>query len=103
MEAASAFGMTPRQSLLRVRLPRAMRLLLPTLAGETVMLLKSTALASTIAIIDLLGAANVVRAQTLQVYEPLLLVAGVYVCLTFMIEALFAFAERRGTPMRRAV
>lgn len=103
MEAASAFGMTPRQSLLRVRLPRAMRLLLPTLAGESVMLLKSTALASTIAVIDLLGAANVVRAQTLQVYQPLLLVAGVYVCLTFLIEALFAFAERRGTPMRRSV
>ncbi|MCX2901668.1 ABC transporter permease [Pseudomonas mandelii] len=103
MEAASAFGMTPRQSLLRVRLPRAMRLLLPTLAGETVMLLKSTALASTIAIIDLLGAANVVRAQTLQVYEPLLLVAGVYVCLTFLIEALFGFFERRGTPVRRSV
>ncbi len=103
MEAASAFGMTPRQSLLRVRLPRALRLLLPTLAGESVMLLKSTALASTIAVIDLLGAANVVRAQTLQVYQPLLLVAGVYVCLTFLIEALFAFAERRGTPMRRSV
>ncbi|NWB98539.1 ABC transporter permease subunit [Pseudomonas gingeri] len=103
MEAASAFGMTPRQSLWRVRLPRAMVLLLPTLAGETVMLLKSTALASTIAVIDLLGAANVVRAQTLQVYQPLLLVAGVYVCLTFLIEALFAFAERRGTPMRRSV
>ncbi|KPA91136.1 MULTISPECIES: ABC transporter permease [Pseudomonas] len=103
MEAASAFGMTPRQALLRVRLPRALRLLLPTLAGETVMLLKSTALASTIAVIDLLGAANVVRAQTLQVYQPLLLVAGVYVCLTFLIEALFAFAERRGTPLRRSV
>ena len=102
MEAASAFGMTARQSLLRVRLPRALRLLLPTLAGETVMLLKSTALASTIAVIDLLGAANVVRAQTLQVYEPLLLVAAVYVCLTFLIEALFAFAERRGTPVRRS-
>lgn len=103
MEAASAFGMTARQALLRVRLPRAMRLLLPTLAGECVMLLKSTALASTIAVIDLLGAANVVRAQTLQVYEPLLLVALVYVCLTFLIEALFAFVERRGTPVRRSV
>lgn len=103
LEAASAFGMTPRQALMRVRLPRALRLLLPTLAGESVMLLKSTALASTIAIIDLLGAANVVRAQTLQVYQPLLLVAGVYVCLTFLIEALFAFAERRGTPLRRSV
>ncbi|AHC35903.1 nickel permease [Pseudomonas fluorescens] len=102
MEAASAFGMTPRQALWRVRLPRAMRLLLPTLAGETVMLLKSTALASTIAVVDLLGAANVVRAQTLQIYQPLLLVAGVYLCLTFLIEALYAIAERRGTPLRRA-
>src|SRR5471032_1773922 len=102
MEAASAFGMTPRQSLLRVRLPRAMRLLLPTLAGETVMLLKSTALASTIAIIDLLGAANVVRAQTFQVYQPLILVAVIYVCLTFIIEGGFALAERRGTPLRRS-
>jgi len=103
MEAASAFGMTPRQALLRVRLPRAMRLLLPTLAGETVMLLKSTALASTIAVVDLLGAANVVRAQTLQIYQPLLLVAGVYLCLTFLIEAVYAIAERRGTPLRRSV
>lgn len=102
MEAASAFGMTPRQALLRVRLPRAMRLLLPTLAGETVMLLKSTALASTIAVVDLLGAANVVRAQTLQIYQPLLLVAGVYLCLTFLIEAAYAIAERRGTPLRRS-
>ncbi|MFW0757899.1 ABC transporter permease [Pseudomonas sp. H11T01] len=102
MEAASAFGMTPRQALLRVRLPRAMRLLLPTLAGESVMLMKSTALASTIAVVDLLGAANVVRAQTFQIYQPLLLVAGVYVCLTFLIEAVFAIAERRGTPLRRS-
>src|SRR5207253_8950363 len=69
-EAASAFGMTARQALLRVRLPRAMRLLLPTLAGESVMLMKSTALASTIAVVDLLGAANVVRAQTFQVFQP---------------------------------
>jgi len=103
MEAASAFGMTRRQALLRVRLPRALRLLLPTLAGESVMLLKSTALASTIAVIDLLGAANVVRAQTFQIYQPLLLVAAIYVCLTFIIEGLFAIAERRGTPLRRSV
>ncbi len=64
------------------------------------MLLKSTALASTIAVVDLLGAANVVRAQTFQVYEPLLLVAAIYVCLTFIIEALFAVLERT-TPVRR--
>lgn len=100
LEAASAFGMNRTLVLYRVWLPRAIRLLLPTLAGESVMLLKSTALASTIAVVDLLGAANVVRAQTFQVYEPLLLVAAIYICLTFIIEALFALLER-ATPVRR--
>ncbi|MCP8463815.1 ABC transporter permease subunit [Pseudomonas sp. ZM23] len=100
LEAASAFGMNHRLVLYRVWLPRAIRLLLPTLAGESVMLLKSTALASTIAVVDLLGAANVVRAQTFQIYEPLLLVAAIYICLTFIIEALFAVLERT-TPVRR--
>ncbi|WP_374439943.1 ABC transporter permease [Pseudomonas panipatensis] len=100
LEAASAFGMNRRLVLYRVWLPRAIRLLLPTLAGESVMLLKSTALASTIAVVDLLGAANVVRAQTFQVYQPLLLVAAIYVCLTFIIEGLFGLLER-STPLRR--
>ncbi|OWJ94145.1 nickel permease [Pseudomonas sp. A46] len=101
LEAASAFGMNRRQVLTRVWLPRALRQLLPTLAGETVLLLKSTALASTVAVVDLLGAANVVRAQTFQIYQPLLLVAGIYICLTFLIETLASRMERRGS-MRRA-
>ena len=32
--------------------------MMPTLAGETVLLLKATALASTVAVVDLLGAAT---------------------------------------------
>lgn len=101
LEAAAAFGMRHRLVLMRVWLPRAIRLLLPTLAGEMVLLLKSTALASTVAVVDLLGAANVVRAQTFQIYQPLLLVAGIYVCLTFLIEAGAARVERR-SMFRRA-
>ncbi|MFC5698850.1 ABC transporter permease [Pseudomonas sp. GCM10022186] len=101
LEAAAAFGMRHRLVLMRVWLPRAIRLLLPTLAGEMVLLLKSTALASTVAVVDLLGAANVVRAQTFQIYQPLLLVAGIYICLTFMIEAGAARVERR-SMFRRA-
>lgn len=101
LEAAAAFGMRRSLVLYRVWLPRAIRLLLPTLAGETVLLLKSTALASTIAVVDLLGAANVVRAQTFQVYQPLLMVAAIYVCLTFIIQGAFSLLER-STPVRGA-
>lgn len=100
LEAASAFGMGNWKTLTRVHLPRALTLVLPTLAGETVMLLKSTALASTIAVVDLLGAANVLRSQTFQVYQPLLVVAAVYTILTFAIELVLGRVERR-LPIRR--
>ena len=43
----------------------------------------------------LLGAANIVRAQTFRVYEPLLLVAGVYVAMTVVIAVAFRLLERR--------
>ena len=95
LEAAESLGMTATKALLRVRLPRAIYLLTPTLAGETVLLLKSTALASTIAVVDLLGAANRIRSMTFEVYKPLLLVAIIYLIMTLVIEYVFKRIEQR--------
>ena len=100
LEAARAYGMSPLMLLRRVWLPRALQILKPTLAGETIMLLKSTALASTVAVTDLLGAANLVRAQSLRVYEPLLAVALIYIILAFLIE--YGFSRIGKTPQRTA-
>lgn len=69
--------------------------MLPTLAGETVLLLKSTALAFTITVVDLMGAVNVIRAQTFRTYEPLLFVAVGYFVLTMLVEQLFKLVEAR--------
>lgn len=102
IEAARAFGMVPFTILRRIWLPRALQSILPTLAGETVLLLKATALASTVTVIDLLGAANVVRAQTYRTYEPLLFVAVGYLLLTLAIERLFGRLERHYGRARRA-
>lgn len=98
LEAARAFGLTNWQVLRRNWLPRAIGLLLPTLAGETVMLMKSTALASTIAVVDLLGAASLIRSQTFMIYQPLLLVAAIYICLTLLIETGSKIVERQLVP-----
>ncbi len=99
IEAAKAFGMKSAKVMLRVKLPRALYQLTPTLAGETVLLLKSTALASTIAVVDLLGAANQLRSMTFDIYKPLLLVAIIYVVLTYLIEFVFYRVEKR-IPVR---
>lgn len=95
LEAARAYGMSRLMVLRRVWLPRAFQITLPTLSGEAIFLLKATPLASTVTVIDLLGAANLIRAQTFRVYEPLMLVAGVYIVLTFIIAIIFRLIERR--------
>jgi polar amino acid transport system permease protein len=95
LEAASAFGMSRACAFRRVLLPRALHKIAPILTGETVLHLKSTALASTVAVVDLLGAAGQVRSTTFLVYEPLLLVAVIYLVLTLIIEAVGRLLERQ--------
>lgn len=95
LEAARALGMPWALMVRRIWLPRALQILLPSLAGETVLLLKSTALASTVAVMDVLGAANFVRTQTLRTYEPLLVTAVVYLVLALLIEYGFRRIGRR--------
>jgi polar amino acid transport system permease protein len=100
LEAGKAFGMSPWMVLRRVWLPRAFRLALPALAGETALQLKATPLAATVTVLDLFGVSNKIRQDTFRVYEPLLLVLVVYVVLYFFIVWAFRWYENR-IPQKR--
>jgi len=95
LEAARAFGMGRFTLLRRIWLPRALQNVFPTLAGEFVLTLKSTPLAATITVFDVYGIGSVVRQETYRIYEPLLFVAGIYICLTGVIVLLFRWLEGR--------
>ncbi len=49
----------------RITLPRAVRICLPTMSTETILLLKATALASTVTVYEVLGTAQFIRQQSL--------------------------------------
>lgn len=100
LEAARAFGMSPWTVLRRIWLPRAFRIVLPTLGGETILQLKATPIAATVTVIELYGASYQVRQDTFRVYEPLLMVAIIYLALTYVITRAFNFIERQ-VPQRR--
>lgn len=102
LEAARAFGHSHTKVVLRIWLPRAVQICLPTLTGEMILLLKSVPLVSTIAVVDLLKAANIVRAETFLVYEPLLLVAGIFVAMTLVLTAAMHLVERNFPGVRPA-
>ncbi len=95
LEAARAFGMSRFTVLRRIWLPRAIQNVLPTLAGEFVLTLKSTPLAGVITIFDVYGVGSMVRQETYRIYEPLLLIAGIYILLTGVIVLLFRWLEGR--------
>ncbi|MDR0810258.1 MAG: ABC transporter permease [Gemmobacter sp.] len=95
IEAATAMGM-PRLTLLRrIWLPQALHRALPTLGGETVLQLKATPLVATITVVDIYAVAGRVRQDTFITYEPLLLLAVVYMAITGIIVLLFRHFERR--------
>ncbi|SDL50493.1 polar amino acid transport system permease protein [Modicisalibacter muralis] len=95
LAAGRAFGLTRFQVLYRLWLPRAIQLCLPTLTGEMILLLKSVPLVSTIAMMDLLMAANIIRDETFLVYEPLLLIAGIYIAMTLVLTGAMRLIEQR--------
>lgn len=93
IEAGRAFGMSRFLIFWRISFPRAIRIILPTMSGETILLVKTTAILSTITILDLMGTARFIIAQTFRVYEPLLAAAVYYICLTFIITRVFRYLE----------
>ncbi len=95
LEAARAYGMGRWTMFRRIWLPRAVQRALPTLTGETVLQLKSTPLVATITVIDVYAIISRVRQDTFLTYEPLLLLALIYLCLTGILVAGFRYLERR--------
>lgn len=101
IEAARAYGMSRWTLFRRIWLPRAVHRALPTLNGETVLQLKSTPLVATITVIDVYAVISKVRQDTYITYEPLLLLALIYMCLTGILVIAFRTLENR-IPTRGA-
>ncbi|MEW9616759.1 ABC transporter permease subunit [Shinella sp. S4-D37] len=101
LEAARAYGMSRFTLFRRIWLPRAVYRALPTLNGETVLQLKSTPLVATITVIDAYAVISKVRQATYLTYEPLLLLALIYLCLTAILVVAFRYFESK-IPSRGA-
>ncbi|MBY6059093.1 ABC transporter permease [Leisingera daeponensis] len=94
LEAAKSFGMPRFTMFRRIWLPQAVRNVLPTLGGETILQLKATPLVATITVVEIYAVSSRVRADTFIVYEPLLLLALVYMAIAGVIALVFRRLER---------
>src|SRR5207302_7138914 len=65
-DAAQSLGMTRAQTMRRIVLPQAMRVIIPPTGNETISMLKTTSLVAFIALTDLLYSTQLIYARTYQ-------------------------------------
>jgi polar amino acid transport system permease protein len=95
VEAAQSLGMTRLQTMRRIVLPQAMRVIIPPTGNETISMLKTTSLGSVIAVTELLYSVQLIYAVNFQTI-PLLIVASIwYLIFTTVLSIGQYYVERR--------
>ena len=95
IEAAKACGMSPALMYRRIILPSAFRRALPAYGNEVIFMLHGSAIASTITLVDITGAARIVYSRYYIPYEAFITAALFYMTLTLIIVVAFRLVEKR--------
>ena len=94
-EAALALGYSSKQAFTKFILPQAAEGFIPLLKGQTVALLKGTAVVGYIAVQDLTKMGDIIRSRTYEAFFPLIATALIYLLFAWLISLLFELILRR--------
>ena len=94
IEAARSLGMSRRQTMWHIILPRAARIGLPAYSNEVILMLKASSLASTITLLELTGMARTIIARTYLPVEIFFAAGLFYLVMTFILVQVFRWLER---------
>lgn len=95
LEAGKALGLTPPQRFVYLTSPIAIRLALPAYSNDFISMLKATALASTVTLMDVTGVARTIVSETFAPYEIFIAAAIIYLVLTWIFQRCFGVIEKR--------
>lgn len=93
-EAARSLGMSAKNCMIRIVLPQAVKNILPALANEYITMIKETSLAGTFMLYELMYT-KVLLATKYLVWQPLFIIAGIYLIMTMALTSLVRILEKR--------
>ena len=94
-EAARSVGLSTSQTYRFVVLPQSVRFMLPPMAGEAVHMVKSSAIVSVIAVVELTTTGRNIIADTFLSFEVWFTVAAVYLAITLSLSIFVSLLEKR--------
>ena len=95
MEAGRSLGLSKLQTMRKIIFPQAIRNILPAIGNEMIALLKETSVAGYVGVVDLTRAGNIIRNNTFDAINPLMLVALIYLVLVVGLTRLLNVFERK--------
>jgi polar amino acid transport system permease protein len=93
-EASQALGMSRMQTLRRIVLPQAMRVIIPPTGNETISMLKTTSLVSVVAVTELLYASELIYSQNYKIVALLIVASLWYIFFTSVLSVGQYYLER---------
>lgn len=103
MEAARSLGMSKWQAMRSIIFPQAIKNVLPAIGNECIALLKETSVAGYVAVVDLTRGVNLIKNNTFDSFNPLMLSALIYLILVIGMTKLLAVFERRLKKSERRI
>ena len=100
-EAARSLGLNAVQTFLHIVFPQAIKNILPALCNEFVTIVKSTSLASTFFVGELMTQFKTINGITFRVLEPLSIIGIIYFLLTFTLSKAISLLERKMNESER--
>ena len=94
-EAGRSLGFNYVQTMIHIILPQAVKVVLPTLFNELIVLFKETSVAGYVGVLDLTRAGDKIRGTTFEAFLPLLAVAAVYLVIVIILTSLLRLLEKR--------
>ncbi|WP_261816347.1 amino acid ABC transporter permease [Vibrio gallicus] len=95
MEASVSIGMTKRQAMQRIILPQATRVALPSLMNYFIDMIKSTSLAFTLGVAEIMAKAQMEASSSFRFFEAFLAVALIYWGVVVILTRIQIIAENR--------
>ena len=95
MEAGRSLGLSWTTTFIRIILPQALKSAIPTMFNEFITLIKETSVAGYVGIVDLTKIQSYVTVQTMELFMPLFIIAGIYLVIVLGLQKVQTLIERR--------
>ncbi len=95
VEAAKSCGMSAWKRYIRIIIPSGLRRALPAYSNEVIFMIHGSVVASTVTIIDILGAGRILNGRYYLAYEGFIAAAVIYMIIVFIVTRGFNFWEKQ--------